>query len=480
MDNARKKYANIERLSSGDIFALLDSIESDDEGDIENIMNDSDTEFVAESDSVIPTNIIRKEKISDQSSSVSVPEASICILPIQNEVETDTLGQNELNSAPATQRSSNQSPSPTNQRTSNKSPSPANQHTANHSPAAATQRTSNQSPAAATQRTADQSPAVIGTRRTSDQSSKFTPPPTVTLPKNTKKRKQSSMIKDKTKKKKVNAPSDENNTNQKKGSVPQDEDKTKKKKTNTTEEWKWEDKEEPMTKKECTLEAEVLVDLDHDSTPFDIFQTVTGMNELLEVIVTETNSYATQTGRDFETTEDEMKAFLEINVIMGINKLPSLEDYWSTDKYIRNEKIQGVMTRTRFQSILQNLHFSNNDNDNKTDKSYKICPVIGHLNKVFSGSLSNSPFQSVDKHMCKFKGRSSMKQYIKNKSIKWGFKYWYRCDSETGYVYQLEFYQGRKEKRELNLGSSVVLDLCQVLKDTYYHVFSIIFSTVPP
>ena len=26
MDNARKKYINIERLSSGDIFALLDSV----------------------------------------------------------------------------------------------------------------------------------------------------------------------------------------------------------------------------------------------------------------------------------------------------------------------------------------------------------------------------------------------------------------------------------------------------------------------
>ena len=47
MDNARKKYVNIESLSSGDIFALLDSIESDDEGDIENIMNASDAEIVA-------------------------------------------------------------------------------------------------------------------------------------------------------------------------------------------------------------------------------------------------------------------------------------------------------------------------------------------------------------------------------------------------------------------------------------------------
>ena len=117
---------------------------------------------------------------------------------------------------------------------------------------------------------------------------------------------------------------------------------------------------------------------------------------------------------------------------MSINKLPSLEDYWSTDKCIRNDKIQNVMTRTRFQSILQNLHFPNNDNDNKTDKSYKIRPAIEHLNKVFAKSLSNSPFQSVDKHMCKIEGRSSMNQYIKSKPIKWGFKYWYRCDSETG------------------------------------------------
>ena len=55
-----------------------------------------------------------------------------------------------------------------------------------------------------------------------------------------------------------------------------------------------------------------------------------------------------------------------------------------------------------------------NDNDEKADK---------HLNKVFAESLSNSLFQSVYEHMCRFKGRSSMKQYIKNKPIKWGFKY---------------------------------------------------------
>ena len=86
---------------------MLDSIESDDEEDIANIKNDSDTEFVAEDESVISTNIIRTEEIADQSSFVSVPETSIHILSAQKEDGTNTLGQDEPNSAPATQRTSN-------------------------------------------------------------------------------------------------------------------------------------------------------------------------------------------------------------------------------------------------------------------------------------------------------------------------------------------------------------------------------------
>ena len=123
----------------------------------------------------------------------------------------------------------------------------------------------------------------------------------------------------------------------------------------------------------------------------------------------ETNRYTTQKDRNFERTEDEMKEFLSTYFIMGKNKLSILEDYWSTEKYIGNKKIQNTMARTRFQSILQNLYFSNNDNDNKTDKLYKIRPIIEHLIKVFAESLSNSPFQSVNEHMCKFKGRLSTK-----------------------------------------------------------------------
>ena len=45
----RKRYFHIdENTSSEQIYALLDDVESADEDDIDNLMNDSDTKFIAE------------------------------------------------------------------------------------------------------------------------------------------------------------------------------------------------------------------------------------------------------------------------------------------------------------------------------------------------------------------------------------------------------------------------------------------------
>ena len=38
-------------------------------------------------------------------------------------------------------------------------------------------------------------------------------------------------------------------------------------------------------------------------------------------------------------------------------------------------------------------------------------------------------FQSIDEHMVKFNGRSSTKQYVENKPIKWDFKFLYHYSS---------------------------------------------------
>ena len=65
-----------------------------------------------------------------------------------------------------------------------------------------------------------------------------------------------------------------------------------------------------------------------------------------------------------------------------------------------------------------------------------------------------------------------MKQYVKNKPIKWGFKFWLRCDAITGYIYDFDSYAGRKNAPERCLGESVVLDLTKILHGTGISFFA--------
>ena len=60
-----------------------------------------------------------------------------------------------------------------------------------------------------------------------------------------------------------------------------------------------------------------------------------------------------------------------------------------------------------------------------------------------------------------------MKQYVKNKPIKWGFKFWFRCASKTGYLQEMDMYLGKKQQVEHSLGEGVVIQLSQKLNDTY-------------
>ena len=72
---------------------------------------------------------------------------------------------------------------------------------------------------------------------------------------------------------------------------------------------------------------------------------------------------------------------------------------------ISNDGIQNTMILNRFCEIFQYLHFADNRKHDKTDKVFKMRPVIDHLNSKFSEELSIDSEQSIDEHMVKFKGR---------------------------------------------------------------------------
>ena len=90
MNNNRKKYVQINNHTSSDqIFALLDNVQSDEEEDIEEFMDDSDTEFFANDEDI--ENIFPDSDNAD----ILTSEASIHIVK-DNEIEQGKNSKSKL------------------------------------------------------------------------------------------------------------------------------------------------------------------------------------------------------------------------------------------------------------------------------------------------------------------------------------------------------------------------------------------------
>ena len=205
---------------------------------------------------------------------------------------------------------------------------------------------------------------------------------------------------------------------------------------------------------------------------FQLFFTI----DLLEYIVQESNRYAQQCMQPnvFEEwqqiTVPELQAFFGFMILMGLVELPALSDYWKKDHVYHYSPIADRISRTRFQEINRYLHFANNANltapgSAEYNKLGKIQPIIDVLNSNFKDTYNLNKEASIDEAMIRFKGRSSMKQYLPLKPTKRGFKVWVLADGRNGYVSSLEVYKGKDGKKsDVALGESVVTNLCKTIE----------------
>jgi hypothetical protein len=176
------------------------------------------------------------------------------------------------------------------------------------------------------------------------------------------------------------------------------------------------------------------------------------------------------------TNEEELKAFISINILMGIDDKSEYTDYWSEDTALHNAYISSKMTRSRFEKLCQYFHCSNPAEPiDADDKLHKVRPLVTVLKENFHRMFVPGRDLSVDEAMIKFDGRLGWKQYMPKKPIKWGIKLWCLCDSKTGYCLAFNVYtgaDGNEEVRQLGLAYSVVMELLRNHLFSYHHVFA--------
>ncbi|KAL4143907.1 hypothetical protein QTP88_006161 [Uroleucon formosanum] len=183
-----------------------------------------------------------------------------------------------------------------------------------------------------------------------------------------------------------------------------------------------------------------LVILDEVSEPIDFFKLFL-TDEIIQLMVIETNRNTQQLLSSQRisrrsrfsswepVTKDDIEHFLGLLLWMGLVKMPSLSDYW-------------------------------NRAEHKTDRLYKIRKLLNMANDRFKNVHQPGEIIAVDESMIPYRGRLQFRQYIPNKTHKYGVKFFKACGS-NGYTYKIIIYEGKQSIKGESLTETIVSDLCE-------------------
>ncbi|XP_035212385.1 piggyBac transposable element-derived protein 3-like [Stegodyphus dumicola] len=203
-------------------------------------------------------------------------------------------------------------------------------------------------------------------------------------------------------------------------------------------------------------------------------------NETVTYIVQQSVIYARQkNNHQFQLSNNCLKIYWNTSFSLAIIHFSQEQLYWCEDEDMNILCVRACMSRNRYLEIKRFLHISDNSDLERIplgerDSLFKIRPLIDKLNDKFQQFGGFSESLSIDEQMVRYYGHHYLKQFIRGKSVRFGFKQWTICCSQTGYCYQTQVYEGKSKKLGddesiSGLGTSVVLQMVSILQTPNAH-----------
>jgi hypothetical protein len=110
-----------------------------------------------------------------------------------------------------------------------------------------------------------------------------------------------------------------------------------------------------------------------------------------------------------------------------------IENYWSVKTLYHGLWAIEIISRFRYKALMA---FLNMVDPVTEDSSNKLHPQL----------YQPSQNISVDERMVKSRNRLGIRQFMKDKTTKWGINMWVAADSPNGYTCNFEIYAGKKSR----------------------------------
>ena len=130
----------------------------------------------------------------------------------------------------------------------------------------------------------------------------------------------------------------------------------------------------------CTLPDPVQETVEPPVSLFETFFT----DDIMKFICEKSIQYAISKGNhSFTIDTNTLKAFIAVSLVSAYVHLPRRPMYWEYNEETHNTTVSSLLSRKRFDEIMQNLHLADNSNIDKEEKFAKVRPLINKLNEQF-------------------------------------------------------------------------------------------------
>ncbi|KAI5106477.1 pogo transposable element with ZNF domain [Silurus meridionalis] len=205
---------------------------------------------------------------------------------------------------------------------------------------------------------------------------------------------------------------------------------------------------------------------------------------LIEQIAKETNSYAEYqryVGRGDPTwqslTSDEVKGFIGLSILMGLQVLPEPEMYWSWEHYHSCSTFYRTMSAARFKQISLHIRMHSmlaKEDHHNLDKLSFFQPMLKILETSMRKAYKPNKCLTIDRTLLRSHENAAEWEKCRNSQP----RIWLLCDSKSGYCHKLLILT--KQKKNRDLGSLVVPYLVKGLESRYHQIYiSSLLTSLP-